>query len=110
MLQCVAVEYDRFDRHVLSEEGGIHNDVLQCVAVFCGVLQCVTVEYDRFDRHVLCRGGGLHNNVLRCVAVRCSVLQSNMTVSIDKYCAGEEVYTIMCCGVLQCVAVCCSRI
>jgi len=89
--------------------------VLQCVAVCCSVLQCVTV---------CC-------SVLQCVAVCCSVLQSvnehrssflNPSVLTKTIAEANswlcscvccsvllQCVVAVCCSVLQCVAVCCSR-
>jgi len=92
--------------------------VLQCVAVCCSVLQCAAV---------CC-------SVLQCVAVCCSVLQyvADLQSRLTKFsfellllgCCQKVVgpldveplrccyigNVIVCCSVLQCVAVCCSEL
>jgi len=43
--------------------------------------------------------------VLQCVAVCCSVLQVSEVLCGSRY---HFIFWVVCCGVLQCVAVCCS--
>ena len=80
--------------------------LLQCVAVCCSVLQCVAeccnVCCSMFQKrtsserdHTEAIRCGTLSNVLQRVAVFCMALQA---------CCRE----LMCCSVLQCVAVCCS--
>jgi len=102
-------------------------NVLQCVAVRCGVLQYVAAALsysDPADAHPLRRVAMSHAvccsvlqcaavccSVLQCVAVCCSVLQcAAMCCSVC--CSARRTFSPTCghesCSMLQCVAVCCS--
>jgi len=72
-----------------------------CVAGCCSVLQCVTV------RCMGWHGVAVYGCVLQCVTVWCSVLQCILRAYIDTPCNSTR-SALLCCSVLQCVAVCCS--
>jgi len=79
-------------------------DVLQCVAVCCGVMQCVAVCCSVCQLgHLSFQGVG----VFQCVAVFCSVLQRLAVLQCVAVCDNSGLCSFrvqVCCSVLQCAA------
>ena len=83
--------------------------VLQCVAVCCSVSRNCSSRGMQHDANVL----QVYCSVLQCVPVCCSVLQYVAVCCIVAVChvivslegCGLK---LICCSMLQCVAVCCS--
>jgi len=100
MLQCVTVccsmllcviEIDADLQENALQSVAVCRYLLQSVTVCCGMLQCV-LESD----------ADLQEGVLQFVAGCCSVLQVRLRVM--------QIFTKVCCSLLQSVAVCCSSL
>ena len=75
--------------------------VLQCVAVCCSVLQQLATKHNPHSLQLAFSTHSTFNCVLQRVAMCCSVSQQ---LAFE-----HNRHSIVCCSVLQCVAVCCSN-
>jgi len=103
--------------------------VLQCVAVCCSVLQCfaacstlIALGYSHVFQRV-----AVYYSVLQCIAMYCSVLQcvavfcglvwclywighTYCDCNTQQHSRHPEIFTQSRCSMLQCAAMCCSRL